>query len=559
MSHELRRGMTRIISNYTRLLVTLGLGIIAVPLTIRWLGEDVFGIISLLGANIGIAAIFRQIIMMSLVRELASAYHTLDDEDFARSYATINIITVVCAGLTILTFALLLVFVPVFKISPQFVGPARWFVFGQGMMSSVSILLAPTFNMYLVKERFVEYNIWFVLNRAGNLIAVLLLGYALVIDDPARGLMLLGITWAGLSAFTAVSASLVMALGDRRLIPSIRGADRNAASQILSTFSWNTAVQVGMNVHEQIPPLLLNIFSGTLANAAWGIGFRFVAYIRMCTTGVQFGSDAVSARLASGEDSEKSRRNLQRLINIQTKLTAMIALPASIIVFTYGWPIFDVWVGHSLKEYDTVMTMAVYMSRILAVALASRAISDTWLIVLYGAGFVRSYAPWVFAGGIIAPLASLALMFTLPDHLVLYAPPVMFAAVLFFVHLLGLPIITGRCLNIRPMALLGSLTRPCIATLLALGCALVLLLIGGRLGDLGFWTPITPEHGRAIDWRWMLGSLGVFAAVYTLATFALVLDESERTRIKGMLLRGARLATPTQDGPVIGEDQEPDQ
>ena len=69
---------------------------------------------------------------------------------------------------------------------------------------------------------------------------------------------------------------------------------------------------------------------------------------------------------------------------------------------------------------------------------------------------------------------------------------------------------------------------------------------------------VVPAAGLEFDL--LVGqALGVFAAVYTLATFALVLDEYERTRIKGMLLRGARLATPTQDGPVIGEDQEPDQ
>ncbi len=545
MSHELRRGMTRIISNYARLLITLGLGVIVVPYTIRWLGDDAFGIISLLGANIGIAAIFRQIIMMSLVRELAHAYHTNTDEEFARSYATINIITLLCAALTVLSFALLMLFIPVFKISPEFVGAARWFVLGQGLLVSLSILLAPTFNMYLVQERFVEYNIWFVLNRSANLVAVLILGYAIVIDDPIRGLTLLGIAWAGLSSLISIAATAVIVLGEHRLMPRLRGADRKAASQIFSTFSWNTLVQLAMNIHEQIPPLLLNIFFGTLANAAWGIGFRFVAYIRMCTTGVQFGSDAVSARLASEEDTELSRLKLQRLINIQTKLTAMVALPASAIVFVYAWPIFDVWVGRSLAQYSTVMTMAVYMSRILAVALASRAISDTWLIVLYGAGYVKSYAPWVFAGGLFAPVASIVLMFTLPDDLVLYAPPAMFAFVLFFVHLLGLPLITGKCLHIRPLTLLGSLIRPGAATVAALACALGVLIPSGKLGDLGFWTPITAEHGLSIEWSWMLASLALFAVVYALCSLVFVFDASERQRVHSLVRRLAGKSSPS--------------
>lgn len=537
MAQEARKGMIRIISNYTRLLITLAIGITVVPYTIRWLGDDAFGIISLLGANIGIAAIFRQIIMQSLVRELGHAYHADGGRGFHKTYATINIITLVCALLTAGTFAVLMVVLPLFRISPEFIAPARWFIVGQGCLTTVTILLAPTYNMYLVKERFIEYNVWFILNRAGNLISVLILGYAIAIDDPARGLMLHGLTWAVISAVAMLLSVSIIVLGDRRLVPTLRGADREAARQVLSTFSWNTGVQVGMNVHEQVPPLLLNIFFGTLANAAWGIGFRFVAYIRMCTTGVQFGSDAVSARMAAGDDSEASRRQLQRLISVQTKLTTMIALPAAVIVFFYGWPIFDVWVGGSLNEYDAVMPEAVHISRILSVALVSRAISDTWLIVLYGAGFVRSYAPWVLAGGVFAPVASLTLMLTLPDQYVIYAPPAMFALVLFSVHLLGLPFITGRCLHIAPLSLLASLLRPCLAALIAIAGAVVLLAAGGRAGDLGFGVPLTAARGDAIDWHWMLASLACFGILYAACSAAFVLDASERARILGVVAR----------------------
>ena len=215
----------------------------------------------------------------------------------------------------------------------------------------------------------------------------------------------------------------------------------------------------------------------------------------------------------------------------------MIALPASVVVFVYGWVIFDVWVGGSIKDYDAIMPVAVYMSRILAIALMARAISETWLIILYGAGFVKAYAPWVFAGGIFAPVASIVLMLTLPDSLVVYAPPAMCAFVLVTIHLFGLPIIAGKCLHIKPSSLLLSLTRPVIVTAIATACALGVLAIGGRLDDLGFGGQLTVERGQNIDWVWILGSLGVFGSVYAGCSYAIVLESSERKRIMNLIRR----------------------
>jgi O-antigen/teichoic acid export membrane protein len=537
MGQELRRGTKRIIANYARLLTTLVFGIAVVPLTIRWLGDDAFGIISLLGANIGLAGIFRQIIQMSLVRELGHGYHASDASVFRRSYATICLITLICAVLSVVSFAIVFLLIPVFRIPPEFLGAARWFVFGQGLYTLVLVLTAPMFNMYLVMERFVEYNFWYVLVRLGNLISVVILGYAIVIDDPVRGLALHGMTWAGLASAALVVASLIMVIRERRLIPTLRGADKDTRDQVVSTFSWNTAVQVAMNLHEQIPPVLLNLFGGTLANAAWGVGFRFVAYIRMCTTGIQFGSDAVSARLASGADDDESRTKLQQLIGVQTKLTSVIALPAALVIFVYGWPIFHVWVGHSLRDYNAVMPVAVFMSKVLSIALLSRAISETWLLILYGAGYVKVYAPWIFAGGIIAPVSSLVLMLLLPDHLVVYAPPMMFAIVLFIVHLLGLPLIVGRCLHISPASLLRSLVRPVVASLLAMGVAVLVMTFGGSLSDLGFHTNMTRESGGEIDYVWIVISLVSFSLVYSLLTALFVLTADERNRFIGLVKR----------------------
>lgn len=536
MSHEARKGLIRVVSNYLRLLATLGLGLTVVPLTISWLGDESFGVISLMGANIGLAAIFRQIIQQSLVRELGSAYHA-GDETFRTNYAAICLISFVFTLFSLLAFTVVILLLPLLKIPDELLNASRWFVVGQGTSSAAVIFLAPMLNMYLVTERFIGYNIWFIGVRSANIISVLILGYAIGIDDPAKGLMLHGLLWACIAILGFSIAAAYIYSQDHRLLIRFKGARREALREVLGTFSWNSGVQVAMNVHEQVPPLLLNLFVGPLANAAWGVGFRFSAYIRMATTGVQFGSDAVSARLAAGEDSEKARAKLRNLLNVQTKLTSMVAIPVGMVVFMYCWPIFHAWVGRTLKNYDVVMPTGVMLTRILAWAIASRAISDTWMIVLYGAGFVKDYAKWVIAGGVFAPLASIALMFTLPEQYVVYAPPAMFTAVFVFVHLLGFPFITGKCLHIQPLSLIGSLRRPLFASLLAVLGALLTLHLGSDLSDLGFTGSITMERAEQIEWRWILASLGVFGVIYAACALTFVMTPGERKQIMGMVLR----------------------
>lgn len=543
MSREIQKGVVRILSNYIRLLLTLMLGLLVVPLTIRWLGDDAFGIISLLGANIGLAAIFSQIINMSLVRELGHAYHA-DERTFSTNFGVICSISLACALLSLLSFGIVFLLIPVFKISPEFIAPARWFVVGQGILTSMRVLLSPILNMYLVKERFVGYNIWHIGVRATNILAVVILGYILVINDPYTGLAALGILWSSLAVIGLIIAAWLMVHSDPNLRLRFGKGTKESRKQVLDTFSWNTGVQIAMNLHEQIPPLLMNLFFGTLANAAWGIGFRFVAYIRMTTTGVQFGSDAVSARLASNEDSEQSRRQLQRLINIQTKLTTMIALPAGAGVFLYSWPIFHAWVGHSLEDYEAVMTPAVIMSRILTIALAARAISDTWLLVLYGAGYVRAYAPWVLAGGLFAPVASVVLMFIVPKPMSLYVPAAVFALVLLSVHLFGLPFIAGRCLRLNPWRLFLGVLPPLLATALASAAGVSLLVMTGHGGDLGFTAPITRDVADQMSAEMILASIAVFSFVYALLCATIVLTKNDRARITEIIRKRCKPAVP---------------
>jgi len=532
---ELKAHTFRIVSNYTRLGCTLSIGILVVPLMFRWLGDEAFGLVAMLGTNIGLAAVFRQIMQMSLVRELGKAYHA-GDAPFRRSFAALYRLGAVFAAFSVLTFTAMILALPLFNIPDELRGATRWFVAAQGIQAISMVFLSPTLNMFMVVERFVAYSAWFVSLRSMQLVAVILVGYVFRVDDPATGLMWLGLTWSGLALIVYAIGVTMLTLRDRRLLPTIRKPEPGAVKEIMGTFSWNSGVQVAMNVHEQLPPILLNLVIGPLANAAWGVGFRLVAYIRMATTGMQFGSDAVSARLAK-EDNPDARRQLQNLVQIQTRMTSVVAVPAGVAVFLFSFPILHLWVGNQVEHYTGVMPDAVLMVRVLAGALTARAISDTWILVLYGAGMVRSYAPLVIAGGVIAPVAGLILMLTLPPNLTVIGPAIAFTAVFAGLHLMVIPFIAGKQLHINPLALLGALTRPIIATLIALGATVGFMASVGTLDTLGVAQAPTQTLGATIDPLMTLSACAVFGVVTALAMFAIALRTEDRQRL-------ARLAAP---------------
>lgn len=532
---ELRGHTIRIASNYVRLGSTLAIGILVVPLMFRWLGDDAFGLIALLGTNIGLAAVFRQIMQMSLVRELGKAYHA-GDEPFRRAFAALYRLGLIFSAITVLTFTAMILALPLFKIPPELLNATRWFVAAQGLQAVVMVFLSPTLNSFMVVERFAAYSVWFVSLRAMQLVAIVVLGYMFRIQDPAQGLFWLGILWSALSLAVYAAGVWLLAARDPRLLPTLRKPEPGAVKEVVGTFSWNSGVQVAMNIHELLPPMLLNLVLGPLANAAWGVGFRLVAYIRMVTTGMQFGSDAVSARLAK-EDNPNARKQLQHLVQIQTRMTSVIAIPAGVAVYVFAFPILHLWVGNQVENYARVMPDAVLMTRVLAAALAARAISDTWIIVLYGAGMVRSYAPLVIAGGIFAPFAGLVLMFTLPDHLTVIGPAIAFTAVFAGLHLFVIPFIAAKQLHISAFALLGALARPLIATSIALAASLGFMASIGTLDTLSINRTPTLALGDTISPVMTLAACAVFGTVTAMAMYTIAFRPEDRSRL-------ARLAAP---------------
>ena len=519
MASEFKRSLVRIVSNYARLLSTLVLGLMVVPILLGGLGVDGFGIISLLGSTVGLAAFFRELTHRSMVRELGSAYHDPTPLAFERAFSSACVLSAGVMGITVLSFCILLLIFPVLDIPDALRDSAFWFLVAQGVTAAFSVLVSPVYNMFVVKERFVAYNITYTLQRSSNILSACILIYAVGIDDPARLLFLHGIVWSSIDIFFQAIASVIIIAGDRRLIPRRSLMSREALGLIAGTFGWNTGVYASLSLHERVPPLILNLAFGTTANAVWGVAFRFVSYVRMATFGMQFGADMVSARLSAGND-EASRAAIRDFLRVQTRLNALAAMPVGLLMLVLTEPMLALWIGRRLEGHGEVFAQAVLTTRILALAVITRAISEAWMTVLYGAGHVRRYAPIVLLGGVLNPITALILIALLPTPQKLYGPALAFTGVLSLVNMIALPIVGSRVLHISGWRMLLPLWRPTAATALAAPCLA------------GFWLVDWPHSAVGL-----LAAAGSFGVVFAGLTWGFVLRPEERVRFKKMFRR----------------------
>lgn len=516
---ETKKGLLRIIANYARLGLNLGVGLAVVPVLIGWLGEEAFGLISLLGASIGFASLFQEITRRSMIRELAAAWHEDPGELFAGTYASAWLLSAVIALLSLAAFLAVLAFIPVLNIPPDLRGPAMLFVVAQATNVVVVVLFSAGHNMFVVQERFVEYNFWTVAIRASNLISAVILAYAIKIDDVARGLVAHGILWAMISNAMVIGSVVLLIMRDRRLMPQMRKASRAYLKTISGTFGWNSLVQIAMTLHERVPQFIINFTPlGLIGNAVWALAYRFISMVRMATMGVQFGADAIATRI-SAADSEESRQAVRDFVHVQTRLNAFVAVPVGLAMYVLARPFLELWLGSRVQDPATILPAAVVMTQILAAGITARALSEGWLLILYGAGHVRRYAPLILIGGVLNPVLAIAMVLLMP-RLAIFWPAVSFALIMTVVNLLLMPIMGAKYIGMTFLEMIGPIWRPVVATLVA---APVLIVAESTIQN------------------WSLATLGIvgalFGLIYIPVGAVVVLTAQERQRFLGSLRR----------------------
>ncbi|MDP6478875.1 MAG: hypothetical protein QGI75_02405 [Phycisphaerales bacterium] len=522
MSTEANRGLVRVGSNYARLLMTLVFGIIVAPLLARWLGADALGLYLFLLAQTGLASIFHQVIQTSLIRELAAAWH--GERDFGE---VCDAAVLVCLGVVVLAIAaygILIAVIPFLGIDSVFWAAARWVLVFECIFAVFNVLWTPATSMFVVREEFILQNLFVGLRRADYLISLLICRAAWPEASAAEGIIVFAGIAVGLRVILVTLPAFWMAMRDRRLFGLPWRAKKDSIRAIMGTFGWNTCTVVSTNLHDRAGAFIITIWFGLFGSTVFGMATRLVSYIRMVTIGMTFGVDAVSARLAAKSDGGKS---LQRMLHTVSRMHALMAWPAAVTAFVLADELLRLWIGSSLEDPEKYLGIMSMLVRVAAIGLAARAISDGWVFLLYGAGYISKYAKILLGGGILDPLLAIVLVTLLPavgdgDSAWSNIAGASWAVTVTFVVFPGLwlPIRGAKILKVPVSMFLLPTLWP-----LVLAVVLFPLLIWPE------WVPIFHASGEA--WGLLDLALGLvsYAGVYASCSWIFLLTVEERTRI----------------------------
>ena len=504
----------RIVANYVRLLASFALGLVLVRLLLG-IGEEAYGLIALLGAGTGIASAIKEVVRASMIPELGTAYHSGSTARLRQTYNAALVISPVAALLTLPGFGLLVVSIHWIQVPTELVSAARFFVGAKAIQTVFTVCLAPTFNMYMVTERMVAYNVWVVVERLAEVAAAAFVVVMLRAAPVEFQIVAYAALSVGLSILTLLLASAMLMRDDAELRPRPRAVTRSAMWSLLHSVGWNAIVVLAMNLYTRMDMFIMNVVFGLAGNLVFGLASQLTFYVRQLTMGVVAGVDAVAARLASADN----RHAVQRLIRQSTRLQAMIVFPATLALWFLAKPLIVFWVGARITDPATTIPLIVTMVRILIVGIAARSLSEGWMRILAGAGQVRLYAPTVLVAAISNPVVACLLIYLCPAGYGLFAPAVVFSCLLFVVHLVYLPMVVARHYDFGLRAVIVPLIRPLLATLVGLS----FLIASTRL----------PIDTRTT----LLLSVVLFCCVYAVACYAIALEPRERHLITNFLLK----------------------
>jgi O-antigen/teichoic acid export membrane protein len=219
-----------------------------------------------------------------------------------------------------------------------------------------------------------------------------------------------------------------------------------------------------LTLHNRTGAILMNLFFGLGGSLIYGLTSQLTSYVRMLATGVSYGLDAVSTRLSSTE----SDKAIQNMCYHMTRLTSCIALPAAGGLFILAEPILTYWVGSQMSDPDTQLPLTATLIRIMCAGMVVRSLTDVWINILYGAGYVSKYAFLILGGAIANPIVAITLYFILPEP-IRFTFAVWAYTIVFVMANLGLlPRLMGRLLQMNTYEILAPIIKPLMVTLVSM-------------------------------------------------------------------------------------------
>ena len=302
-----RRIITNTLATYLKLLIFALAGLITVPIALRTLGAVDYGIYSVIGGCLAFLTFVNISLQNGAQRHIAYALGEGKKEEASKWFKTSLIVHLVL-GLAIGALAILAsdwVLHHVLKLPVGRLAAAAW-IYRMVVLAMVCAVFSTPYQALLIAHE--EIAAISLLNTmSGILLMVSVFCLKLL---PGDALLWYGAIYCFFQVSIAVGPALYCHLrySESRFLPFTADHQRQRLRELFNFSGWTMLVVLSTFVRVQGPAVMLNVFFGPVANAAYGLAVQLYWFSSNITYGF-LGSTTPSIvkRQASGDYSGMAR------------------------------------------------------------------------------------------------------------------------------------------------------------------------------------------------------------------------------------------------------------
>ena len=337
---------------YAKAIITTLISLVSVPLILKALGHSDYGIYQLIGGVIAMLSFLNASMTVSTQRFMSVSLGENNNREFNLIYNvgfTLHLLIAVFILVLLESFEPL-VFSGFLNVEPDRIIAAK-VVFQILIISTVFTIISVPFNAVLnAKENLTVFAIIHIIDSMLKLLLAVVLVYS-----PIDRLIFYSIGMGLIAAFAFLMKLLYVRFRYKYLVLSpLKTFDKNLFIKMFGFAGWNTMGSMALVGRNQGISVLLNIFYGTIINAAYGVADQVNSLMNYLSQTLQ---QAINPQLMRSEGM-KDRDRMMRISYISCKFSVLIiCLPAIPLILEMQY-VFKLWL-HDIPQYAVILTQLV--------------------------------------------------------------------------------------------------------------------------------------------------------------------------------------------------------
>ena len=356
------RASTKVIFNtlilYIKILMSMAIALISVPLVLKALGADDYGLYNLVAGIVAMLSFLNNSMTVSTQRYMSVAMGEGNIEKINQIYNASFILHLLLAIIVVLVLELLgLTFISKLNINPDRVWCAH-FIFQFLILSMFAKIVAVPFDALMnAHEDMLAFSVIELIDSVIMLIIAISLQY-ITIDRLA----FYGFAVAQISVLT-----FLMKCGWCRhaykeyKITKIAKVGSPLLKEMLSFTGWNLFGGLAMMGRNQGVAIIFNIFLGTIANAAYGIANQINGALNNFSSTFQ---RAINPQLMKSEGMG-NRSRLHKISLISSKFSVLALCLISVPLIIEMQDVLNIWLRGDIPESTLELSRCILILSIL--------------------------------------------------------------------------------------------------------------------------------------------------------------------------------------------------